>query len=399
MPPILLLMILLATPSLTGAFLRQAAPVSAAHARQLNSRCRGTTTTTFSFETDHRGKNRQVSSGSGAPTSCASLANGGNRAACGSQTLRMSAVEDAERAGVDAASCSVEMKTWKWQNYHIRYKVAGQDSAGPPMVLIHGFGGNADHWRKNMDTLAKTGPVYAIDLLGYGFSSKPDPGPWTQKNSIYNFETWSQQVLDFAKEVVGDKVFLVCNSVGGVVGLQAGVDANDEVLGVVILNISLRMLHEKKQSPLGKPFVTGLQYVLRESPVGSAFFGSVAKAKAVSNILKQCYGDPDQVTDELVDCILTPGLEPGAVKVFLDFLSYSGGPLPEELLPKITVPVLIGWGDQDPWEPIELGRAYSQFESVEDFVTLPGAGHCPMDEAPHLVNPLIVNFVEKHASR
>ena len=34
------------------------------------------------------------------------------------------------------------------------------------MVLIHGFGGNADHWRKNLPTLAKTGPAYAIDLLG-----------------------------------------------------------------------------------------------------------------------------------------------------------------------------------------------------------------------------------------
>lgn len=39
------------------------------------------------------------------------------------------------------------------------------------------------------------------------------------------------------------------------------------------------------------------------------------KSQTVSNILKQCYGDPEQVTDELVDCILTPGLEPGAVKV------------------------------------------------------------------------------------
>lgn len=37
------------------------------------------------------------------------------------------------------------------------------------MVLIHGFGGNADHWRKNIPTLAKTGPVYAIDLLGESF--------------------------------------------------------------------------------------------------------------------------------------------------------------------------------------------------------------------------------------
>lgn len=39
------------------------------------------------------------------------------------------------------------------------------------------------------------------------------------------------------------------------------------------------------------------------------------QSKAVSNILRQCYGDPDAVTDELVNYILKPGLEPGAVKV------------------------------------------------------------------------------------
>lgn len=50
-----------------------------------------------------------------------------------------------------------------------------------------------------------------------------------------------------------------------------------QVKGVVLFNISLRMLHEKKQSPLGKPLVKGLQYVLRETPLGGFFFGSVAK--------------------------------------------------------------------------------------------------------------------------
>ena len=39
--------------------------------------------------------------------------------------------------------------------------------------------------------------------------------------------------------------------------------------------------------------------------------------------------------------------------------------------------VLVVWGDKDPWEPIELGRAYGDFDSVEDFVALPGVGHCP----------------------
>ena len=47
--------------------------------------------------------------------------------------------------------------------------------------------------------------------------------------------------------------------------------------------------------------------------------------------------------------ILKPGLLPGAADVFLDFLSYSSGPLPEEQLAAVKVPVSILWGDKDPW--------------------------------------------------
>ena len=69
-----------------------------------------------------------------------------------------------------------------------------------------------------------------------------------------------------------------------------------------------------------------------------------------------------------------PGaVQPGAVDVFLDFISYSGGPLPEELLPQMSSPVSILWGEADPWEPIELGRAYADYDCVEEFIPLPGA--------------------------
>lgn len=46
------------------------------------------------------------------------------------------------------------------------------------------------------------------------------------------------------------------------------------------------------------------------------------------------------MTEELVQSILLPGLEPGAVDVFLEFICYSGGPLPEELLPQVKVKFL-----------------------------------------------------------
>lgn len=46
------------------------------------------------------------------------------------------------------------------------------------------------------------------------------------------------------------------------------------------------------------------------------------------------------MTDELVESILQPGLQPGAVDVFLEFICYSGGPLPEELIPQVKVKAL-----------------------------------------------------------
>ena len=70
--------------------------------------------------------------------------------------------------------------------------------------------------------------------------------------------------------------------------------------------------------------------MLRDTSLGPWFFDAVAKPESVKKILQQAYCDSKTVTDELVDAILKPGLEPGAVDVFLDFISYSGGPLPAE---------------------------------------------------------------------
>ncbi|GAB2226686.1 hypothetical protein Drorol1_Dr00022505 [Drosera rotundifolia] len=296
---------------------------------------------------------------------------------------------------IDNADRKVETRVWSWRGYSIRYQCSGDD--GPALVLIHGFGANSDHWRKNIPALAKSHRVYSIDLIGYGYSDKPNPRDFGGR-PFYTFETWASQLNDFCLEIVKDQAFFICNSVGGLVGLQAAVMEPKICKGIVLLNISLRMLHIKKQPLLGRPLVKAFQILLRNTPLGKLFFRSVATPQTVRDILCQCYHDMSQVTDELVQIILLPGLQPGADDVFLEFICYSDGPLPEELLPQVKCPVLIGWGDKDPWEPIELGRAYKEFEPVEDFVILSDVGHCPQDEAPHLVNPLVETFVARHSS-
>ncbi|KAI5653073.1 hypothetical protein M9H77_30260 [Catharanthus roseus] len=304
-----------------------------------------------------------------------------------------SSVDDA--AKVNAPKIEVKTGTWNWKGYSIRYQYAG--SSGPALVLVHGFGANSDHWRKNIPVLGQSHQVFAIDLIGYGYSDKPNPRE-LQVDSFYTFETWGSQLNDFCTSVVQDEAFFICNSIGGLVGLQAAITMPENCKGIVLLNISLRMLHIKKQLWYARPLIRSFQNLLRNTPLGKFFFRSVATPESVKNILCQCYHDISQVTDELVEAILRPGLQPGAADVFLEFICYSGGPLPEDLIPQVKCPVLVVWGDKDPWEPIELGRAYGKFQTVENFVVLPDVGHCPQDEAPHLVNPIVESFVARHSS-
>ncbi|XP_014521698.1 pheophytinase, chloroplastic [Vigna radiata var. radiata] len=297
------------------------------------------------------------------------------------------------KLNIDAED-EVQTRVWNWRGYSIRYQRSG--SNGPALLLVHGFGANSDHWRNNISVLAQSHRVYAIDLIGYGYSDKPNPRQ-IRDHSFYTFETWASQLNEFCLDVIKDEAFFLCNSIGGVVGLQAALVAPHICRGIILLNISLRMLHIKKQPWYGKPFIRSLQRLLRDTVLGKFFYKTVATKESVRNILCQCYHDTSKVTDELVQIILGPGLEPGAAEVFLEFICYSGGPLPEELLPQVKCPVLIAWGDKDPWEPIEIGRNYENFDSVEEFIVLPNVGHCPQDEAPHLVNPLVESFVARHA--
>lgn len=289
----------------------------------------------------------------------------------------------------------VTAHTWQWRGFSIRYQQAG---SGPALLCVHGFGASSDHWRKNLPVLGQHYRTFAIDLIGFGLSAKPQPGVALR----YTFETWGAQLLDFCREVIGEPVFLVGNSIGCIACLQAAVTDPAWVRGVAMLDCSLRMLHERKQAD--KPWYRRLppqwlQQILGNRAIGHFFFAQVAKPQVVRNILRQAYGRTEAVTDELVALLMEPARDPGAADVFLAFVRYSQGPLAEDLLPQVSCPVLVLWGTADPWEPVELGRAYAHYPAVQEFIELEGVGHCPQDEAPELVNPILQRWMDANLSR
>ncbi|PSO64511.1 MAG: alpha/beta hydrolase [Cyanobacteria bacterium QH_2_48_84] len=286
------------------------------------------------------------------------------------------------------------LKTWSWRGFPIAYQTQGQQGAA--VVMVHGFGASSGHWRKNLPVLGENCRCYAIDLIGFGASAKPKPGA----EISYTFETWGEQIADFCSEVVGEPVFLVGNSIGCIAAMQAAVAHPNLALGIVAIDFSLRRLHDRKQAEL--PWYRRLSALLAQKLlniewIGHFFFKQLAKPKVVRNILLQAYKRPEAVTNELIDLLMEPAQDSGAADVFVAFTSYSQGPLPEDLLPILPCSAILLWGTEDPWEPIEIARQFADYPTVEKFIPLEGLGHCPQDEAPEIVNPILQEWIREHS--
>jgi hypothetical protein len=132
-------------------------------------------------------------------------------------------------------------QTFVWnynqQEYHINYRAEGPLN-GPPIVLIHGFGGNQNHYRFQYSPLAEEGfRVYGVDLLGFGASPKP-----TDVN--YSIEIFVQLVCDFIQSMQQStastdvpKPWIVAgNSIGGLISLGVAEKLKSMVRGVILFN-------------------------------------------------------------------------------------------------------------------------------------------------------------------
>lgn len=287
------------------------------------------------------------------------------------------------------SSTTWEKLTWAWRGYPITYTVQGQ---GQPLLLIHGFGASIGHWRQNIPVLAQQGyRVFALDLLGFGASAKPELD--------YSLELWQQQIVDFCRVHIASPTVFIGNSIGGLLTLMLLQDYPEIAAAGVIINSAGGLNHrpEELNWPLG--LIMGMFTKLVSSPVTGKFvFNRIRQKQRIRNTLYQVYCDRAAVTEELVEILYQPSCDPGAQSVFASVLTAPAGPKPTQLLPNIEQPLLVLWGEADPWTPIKGAKIY-QDRAVQDpnteFQVIPKAGHCPHDENPNLVNELILNWLPK----
>ncbi|XP_052200140.1 uncharacterized protein LOC127806716 isoform X2 [Diospyros lotus] len=299
---------------------------------------------------------------------------------------------------------------WQWRGHDINYLVhhgRGVEDANnpsnsdsnirPPLLLVHGFGASVAHWRRNILTLAQNHTVYVIDLLGFGASDKPADFP-------YSTESWAQLILDFLNEIVQRPTVLIGNSVGSLACVIAASEPTQSLVrGLVLLNcaggMNNKAIVDDWRIRLLLPLLWFFDFLLNQRRIASFIFERVTQRDNLRNILLSVYGNKESVDEDLVQIIKQPTHDQGALDAFVSIVTGPPGPNPVQLMPRITLPVLVLWGDQDPFTPLDgpVGRYFSslpaQLPNVSLFV-LEGVGHCPHDDRPDLVHGKLIPWLD-----
>src|SRR5207237_9181417 len=118
---------------------------------------------------------------------------------------------------------------FRWKHGRVFYKTSGSENSGSPLVFIHGIGAGSSSfmWRKNFDELAKHFRVYAVDLLGFGFSDKPSAAP-------YSADLYVELISDFLREVVARPAAIVAHTLSAAFAVRVA-DERPELINSLVL--------------------------------------------------------------------------------------------------------------------------------------------------------------------
>ena len=109
-------------------------------------------------------------------------------------------------------------------NYH-------RSGTGFPVLLLHGSGPGVSawaNWRLTMPALAERFTVYAPDLVGFGFTERPD-------DAAYGMELWREHLLGFVDALGLERFHLVGNSFGGALALSIATTVPERVDRLVLM--------------------------------------------------------------------------------------------------------------------------------------------------------------------
>ncbi len=246
----------------------------------------------------------------------------------------------------------------------------------PAVILLHGFGASLHTWEPWAEVLAATHRVIRYDIPGFGLSP-PDPGnDYSLARDI--------AILDGLMDRLGlAHAALVGHSMGGKIAWHFAAKRPDRVSRLVLV------------APDG--FATpGKGYGEAPTVGRSLALMTVFLPRPVLRMtIAPAYANPVRLDDAMLTRYHDMMLAPGARRAMLARLSQAVLEYPADLLPRITAPVLLLWGEDDRMIPASHAADYVRLLPGAEVVRLPNLGHVPHEEDPARSLPPIAAFLAR----
>jgi len=270
--------------------------------------------------------------------------------------------EFAVAAEAAAESAADEPQTLEAAGRIINYLRSGT-AGGPPLVLVHGFGGDLNNWLFNQPALAESHTVYALDLPGHGRSTK--------EVGTGDLAVLSETLAAVLDELDIDQAHLVGHSLGGATALALALERPEQTASLTLI------------SPAGLGPEINQGYIEGYIAAG--------RRKEMKGVLQMLFADPELVSRDMIEDVLKykrlDGVE-GALETIAAAAFPEGrqAMVLAERLAELAVPAQVIWGRRD--EIVPPAHA----ENLPPKVALhliENAGHMAHMEAAGEVNRLI----------
>jgi len=254
---------------------------------------------------------------------------------------------------------------------------AGQ---GDPLILLHGTGGHIEAYARNVKGLSQYFRVIVIDMVGHGYTDKPD--------RPYGIDVYSEHLLGVIQALGLKKVLLSGESLGGWVAAWFTAHYPGYVKALML---------NTPGNVNSKPEV---MQRLKESTIKAVI---EANNENVKKRLEWLMYDKSQVTDELVQIRYNIYTQPEYKRAVYNIVYLQEMEPRKKFIwdpswcSKIDVPTLICWTDHDPTATVEEGQVIKEMIPHSEFIVIEGAGHWPQWEKVEEFNKVTIEFFKKYS--
>jgi 2-hydroxy-6-oxonona-2,4-dienedioate hydrolase len=256
-----------------------------------------------------------------------------------------------------------------------RYLHAG-DTAKPPLLLLHGSGGHAEAYVRNLEAHAEHFSTWSIDLLGHGYTDKPG-----HPLEIRHYVDHLFAVMD----AIGiERAHLSGESLGGWVVSRVAADHPEKVDRLVLNTAG----GSQADLEVMKRIIT-LSMAAAENPTW----------ETVQARIKWLMADKSRGYDDLVASRQRVYRQPGFVNAMRDIMALQDPEIRARNLispndyGSIKAPTLVLWTSDDPTADVTEGRRIASMIPGARFEVMSGCGHWPQYEDTKTFDRLHIDFL------